>query len=458
MKDSQINSETDIQDYENSLDLSDNLYPTEENKSSDKEVVTSYLYIKSNSSLSAILNICASTFGAGCLTFPHFVDSIGIMNSFFIYIFVSICLYFSFDLLRRFVVDTEYYSFSVMTERVLNKKWLLVYALSSSIFYLSGIISYMNVCYSILRTVFNNEETYLKYIYGILYILITYAVEILLCIYTRNTKRVHLISIIVIISFSIFVLFIIIGGIKGCNSEKFSSEKFFSPFDNKSSTEIFFEFIYTAIMYIYGFSYHSTFPTFLGNVKTIAKSSKMINIVSFGIVCLSYLIISFFGYLYKNEVPEQLFLDRINEDNNFLNIFLKIVAFIFLFSLIPHRYITIRDGYKCLLGNDKFNDKIDLIFIIICLFIANIIVFLDQEIIRGENSNYNIFSVFTNIFGGLLGVIIAFLLPVINFAAINGKTRKRAIVGYIISAIFIIVGIISVIYSFYKIDHSENKN
>jgi protein-S-isoprenylcysteine O-methyltransferase Ste14 len=211
-------------------------------------------------------------------------------------------------------------------------------------------------------------------------------------------------------------------------------------------------------MYIYGFSYHSTFPTFLGNVKTIAKSSKMINIVSFGIVCLSYMIISLFGYLYKNEVPEQLFLDRINEDNNFLNIFLKIVAFIFLFSLIPHRYITIRDGYKCLLGNDKFNDKIDLIFIIICLFIANIIVFLDQEIIRGENSNYNIFSVFTNIFGGLLGVIIAFLLPVINFAAINGKTRKRAIVGYIISAIFIIVGIISVIYSFYKIDHSENKN
>ena len=132
---------------------------------------------------------------------------------------------------------------------------------------------------------------------------------------------------------------------------------------------------------------------------------------------------------------------------------MRVVAFIFLFSLIPHRYITIRDGYKCLIGNNKFNDKIDLIFILICLFIANMVVFLDQEVIRGENGNYNIFSVFTNIFGGLLGVIIAFLLPVINFAAINGKTRKRAIIGYIISAFFIIIGIISVVYSFYQIDN-----
>ena len=452
MEDNQINKESDILDYERETDTNQNFIEEVYDYNLEKREVTSYLYMKSNSPPSAILNICASAFGAGCLTFPHFVDSIGIINSLFIYIFVSICLYYSFDLLRDFVVDSKYYSFSAMTEIVLGKIWLTVYALSSSIFYFSIIINYMNVCYSIFRTTFDNEENYKRYIFGILYLLFTYVIEIFLCLYTRQTQRVHLISIIVIFAFSIFVLFIIIGGFQGFNSEKFDSEKFFTPFGNKSKNKIFFDFIYTSIMYIYGFSYHSTFPTFFGNVDTIRKTSKKVNIISFGIICLTYMIVSFFGYLYKKEVPEQLFLDRINEENNFINIFIKIVAFIFLFSLIPHRYITIRDGYQCLIGKTKFNDKIDLIFIIICLLIANIMVFLDNEVIRGENDNYNFFSVFTNIFGGLLGTIIAFLLPTINYAAINGKAKAKSIIGYIISSFFIIIGVISVVYSFFKFD------
>ena len=424
MEDVEINKEIDILDHENSSDNNENFIEEVYDYNLEKREVISYLYIKSNSSISAILNICAATFGAGCLTFPHFVDSIGILNSLFVYIFVSICCFYSCDLLREFVVDAKYYSFSAMTEIVLGKKWLIVYALSSSAFYLSGIISYLNVCYSIFKTVYKNEESYKKYIYGILYILITYALEVFLCLYTRNTQRIHLISILVIITFSIFVLFIIIGGIKGFNSEKFESEKFFNPFGDESPNKIFFEFINTAIMYIYGLASHSTFPTFLGNVNTISKSSKKINIISFGIIGLTYMLVSFFGYLFKKEVPEQLFLDRINDEGDFINIFLKIIVFIFLFCLIPHRYMIIRDAYTCLFGQIKFNNKIDLLFVIICLFVVNLIIFLENEVFNGENGNYNIFSVFTNKFGGLLGTIIAFLLPVINYAAINEKNKS----------------------------------
>ena len=440
---------SDIELSENTEDdKDDNLYENEGNSNITIDEVTSYLFIKSNSVLSAVLNICASTFGAGCLTYPHFVDKVGIINSLIIYIFVSICLYYSFDLLRSFAVDSEYYSFSVMTERVLGKKWLMVYALSSSIFYLSGIMGYMNVCYSIFRTLWSDVKDYRRYIFGLIYLFITYIIEIFLCLYTRITTRVHLFSIIVIIAFSVFVVIIVIGGIKECKTEKFEKERYFNPFDdNSTSNKIFFEFIYTSIMYIYGFSYHSTFPTFLGNVSTIATTSKKVNLISFGTICSAYMIISFFGYLYEDEVPDQLFLGDMNNSNDFLDIFLRVVVFIFLFTLIPHRYITIRDGYKCIIGKQKFTNIKDLVMIVICLFIANAMVFIDKEVVIEENKNFNFFSVFTNIFGGLLGVIIAFLLPAISYGAINGKTKPKAIIGYIISILFLVVGLLSVGYS-----------
>lgn len=426
MKSEQINKETDIPNEITSTEITDNLNGTDDiSSSSEKESIQSFFSIKSNSSFIAIINICASAFGSGCLTFPHFVDSIGIFNSFLVYIFVSVCLYYSFDFLRGFVVDIKYNSFSVMTEKVLGKNWLIVFAVSSSIFYLIGIINHMNVCYSIFRMLLINEESYKKYYYGMLYLLITYGIEIFLCLYTRYTQNVYLISFVAVIAFSFFIALIIIGGINGLTSEKFESKKFFHPFGDKNITDIVFEFIYAALMYIYGFSYHSTFPTFLGNVNKTGKSSKKINNISFGVICLSYIIISFFGYLYKKAVPGQLFLDRMNEENNFINIFLGVFAFIYLFSLIPHRYITVRDGYKHLIGNKKFNDKIDLIFVITCLFIANCIIFLDQEITRGENDNYNIFSFCSNIFGGLLGVLIAFLLPIINYVTIDEITEMK---------------------------------
>ena len=458
MYDSPINRESDLGFGENSIDLgTDEDLLEEEKHNSINEPIASRFNISGNSVLSAIINISSSAFGAGCLSFPYCLESTGIINSFFIFIFIAGCIYYSLELLRSFLVDTKYSSFSVMTETVLGKKWLIVYALTIFMCYLSVNIYYINVNYSIFRTIFSDKNDSGKYIFGVLFLLITCAIEILLCLYTRNTKKVHLISLVVAIIFFIFIIILVIGGIRGINSEKFSSNKFFNPFENKKPYEIFFELINTSILYIYGLAYHSTFPTFLGNVNSLNnKISKTINRVSFAIICSCYILLSFFGYLFKKEVPEILFLGKMEDSNNFITIFLQILLFIMLFSLIPLRYITIRDGYKSLIGKERFNNKIDLIFTFVCLFIANVLVFVDAETIRGKNRSYDIFTAFTNVFGGLLGVIICFLLPVINYAAINGKTKIKSIIGYIISGFYIIVGIISVYYSLSKTDKKDD--
>ena len=169
------------------------------------------------------------------------------------------------------------------------------------------------------------------------------------------------------------------------------------------------------------------------------------------------MIISFFGYLLKEKVPYQLLLEEMKEKNTIL----KIIAFIYLFGLVPLRFITIRDGYECLIGEKKFNYKIDIKLTLICLFIANLIIFFNQVTLKeGRENIYNNNELgnFLNMFASLLGVIIAFLLPSINYAAINGKTKKKSIIGFIISAFFIILGIIASIFSFFSFEDMENTN
>ena len=90
-----------------------------------------------------------------------------------------------------------------MTETVLGKKWLIVYAVTIFMFYLSVNINYMNINYSIFRTIFNEDDDSKKYIFGILFLVVTYAIEIFLCIHTRNTNKVHLIYLVVVIIFFI---------------------------------------------------------------------------------------------------------------------------------------------------------------------------------------------------------------------------------------------------------------
>ena len=107
---------------------------------------------------------------------------------------------------------------------------------------------------------------------------------------------------------------------------------------------------------------------------------------------------------------------------------------------MPLRYIIIRDNYTSLIGKDVLPIKIEIIITTICLLIINLVVYF---------ANYeNLISDIILIFGGFFGVFIGFVLPVIIYISINGKTKKRSIIGYIIAGIFIFIGFFSIFYNF----------
>jgi amino acid permease len=410
----------------------------------------SYFGIRANSILSGVLNISASTIGAGCFTFPWIISTLGLFNSIFIFSVVSGCIYYSLDLLRSFVVDTKNFSFSSITDKTLGKKWLMLYSFFSFIYYLSININYMSLLYSIFKSLFIDDQTF----YGFIFLLVSCNFEIFLCLYTSKTAKMHLLSIITMISFAFIVFVTTIEGIHsffGKDYDKFSKKKLLNPSEDLGGWQMFFMSITACIKYIYGYSYHSSFPTLLGNLKNINDStSKKVHKISFYIIYGSYILISFFGYLIEEPVPRVLY--RGYEDSNkkdYFTIALKFIIFVFLFTLIPSRYITIRDGYTCLIGKENLTYKKDLLITTLSLVISNCIVFLNEEVINDEsNFEIDIFSIFVYIFGGLFGVIICFGLPVINYAAINGKKKFKSLIGYIITGIFFVVGLLSFGYSF----------
>ena len=70
-------------------------YNVNNSRSSNNELTISYFGIKGNSILGGILNISASTIGAGCLSFPWIISSLGLLNSMFLFSIVTRCIYFS---------------------------------------------------------------------------------------------------------------------------------------------------------------------------------------------------------------------------------------------------------------------------------------------------------------------------------------------------------------------------
>ena len=78
---------SDLTDHDDEINNSnDNIvYTTEDlninsSKTSASESTISYCGIKSNSNLSAILNICSSSIGVGCLAFRYIFANVGIIN------------------------------------------------------------------------------------------------------------------------------------------------------------------------------------------------------------------------------------------------------------------------------------------------------------------------------------------------------------------------------------------
>ena len=419
-------------------------------RSSRNEANVSYCGIKGNSELSGILNICASTVGAGCFTFPWIISTLGILNATFIYLLVTICIYYSIDLLRSFVVDTKYFSFSYMTETTLGKKWLMVYSFSSFIYYLTVNINYLSLLYSIFKSSFVSHSTF----YGFIFILVTCSLEIFLCLYTSKTAKINLFSLITMFNYAIIVFVTVIEGFHSSIkneyiSKKFSKEYWISP--SADGVTVFFASITAIIKYIYAYSYHSSFPTLIGNLKNVNDTnSKKVHNISFIIIAVTYFLIGFFGYLLRENVSTVLF--REYEDSNegdYFTIAIKFILFFFLFSLIPSRYIVIRDGYNSLIGKEKMTYKKDLLITVLGFLFSNGLVFMSEELfVTGGIIEIDIFSIMVYIFGGLFGVIIAFGLPVINYAAVNGKRKIKSLIGYAVTGLFLIIGLISFGYSF----------
>ena len=424
------------------------------NSSSPSESNISYCGLKINSVLSSVLNICSAAIGAGVLTFPYIISTLGIFNTIFIFILVAGCIYHTLNLLRSFVVDTKYFSYSLMTEKTLGKKWLMVYSFSSFIYYLSVNLNYLSLLYSIFKSSFVAHSSF----YGYIFLLVTCSIEIFLCLYTSKASNLNLLSLITMFSFTIIVFVTIYNGINSSVegdyfANKFSKQNLFNPLENQNTFTRFFSSITAIIKFIYAYSYHCSFPTLIGNLKNVNDSnSKKVHNISFIIISVTYLLVAFFGYIIAENVPTVLF--REYEDSNkkdSFTIFIKIILFFFFFSLIPNRYIIIRDGYTSLIGKDKLTYKKDLLITTLGLIFSNGFVFLNEELfVEDGNIEIDIFSIMVYMFGGIFGVIISFLLPVINYAAVNGKRKIKSIIGYIISGGFLFVGVLSFGYSIYE--------
>lgn len=394
-----------------------------------------------------IINILASAFGGGCFTFPYIIYSLGLINSLLVFIFVSACIYFSIDLIRNFVVDSKFFSFGQITHSTLGYFWLRIYCICSFILNMSVLVYYLNLVYSFMIRII---KLWPGKISEIIYFLITTFIEISLCLFTSYLPKLYILSSISVILFLIIVIIIIAIGITQWTfkdvSEKFSEfNLLYIKAENDSSWNTFLMIMSKFIEYVFGYAYHCTFPTLLGCLENPTKEkTKKIHIISFLIIFSFYAFVSFFGYLFQKDVPKNLFInEEILSNNTFLNNTIKGILILLLIILVPVRYIVIRDNYTSLSIHNLIPMKFDYIITSICLLICNVIVFFTKD----KNQSGEILSKLVGIFGGLFGVFICFVLPMLNHVAINGGKKKRAIISYIISFIFLAIGIFTFVYN-----------
>ena len=434
-----------INDYEeknrNSLDINNNNENNNNNNDKNSNNKKSFNSFTEENQIYGILNLLASVIGAGCVTFPSLLQTAGVITSLLIFSIVSISIYFSLDLLRNFVITTRVFSFAGIIQNILGISFLKIYAFSSVIFYLSIEVNYINLIVEYAgKAFFVIEKTYL----WIIFYLVTCVIEILLCFFTSKISHVHILSLISVLCFIFIVIVVIIysfGSFKKENlKDKFVNNMFMPPSDSiiKFIMSIFSCFI----EYLYSYACHSSFPTLIRNLKP-EKTKKVVNIF-FISTAIMYFIISIFGYISQINVDDQkktiiLFTD--NESlQSFFNKILEIVITVFFLCLIPIRFIVIRDNYSSILPF-KITNEIELTFISVNIIIANVISYfctIDSNIIFSLNE----------IFGGIFGVVICFVLPVLTHALISNKCEKKSILGYIMAGFFLIIGIFTAIYSF----------
>ena len=480
-RESGMSTSSDI--IEDEVDSNDNIIFESEAASLDLGlkskygVKRAYCGIRGDSEISCILNIVVSAIGGGCFSLPYLMYEGGIVVSLIIFLFVTVCVAYTIDLLRSFVVDTKYFSFALMTETILGPVWLKVYAVSSFVIYVSMEVSYLTSIYFYISSIIlpqkqknqensENQEDSGTLLFRIIYFIITMIIEVFICLYISKIAKMHLLSIISISCFFLllFTLIIIslVANIKGDVGSKFTYKNLFFPdLQPDTVTNKILSISSFLTEYVYSYLYQSTFPTILGNMKNVTQSTtQKVHLISFGIIFGAYLITTIFGFIMSDNVPTEIF--KYDNSNYFkggwkyLIIPYKIVLCAFYLTLIPLRFIVLRDNYITLIGEKKMTFLKELLIISIFIFICNIFVFGVQQF-DDINKNLNIKSLI-QAFGGIFGVIISFVLPVINYKSVNGIKKIKSIIGYIISGIFGIAALLSTANSIYQIIFKENKS
>ena len=414
-----------------------------------------YCGLRGDSEISAILNVSVSAIGGGCFGFPFIMYDGGIIVSLLIFLFVTACIFYSIDLLRSFIVETKYFSFALMTETILGSNWLKLYSICSLLIYMSMEVSYLSSIYIYIQGMFDLDGI----LFHILYFLISIIIEALICLYISKIDKMHLLSIISITCFFFLLISIIISSIiakiKGEVGDKFTSNNLFFP--NIIPDTIMNRLLKISsymIDYVFAFSYHSTFPTLFGNLDNLNhKNSRKVHLISFTIVFSAYLLITIFGFLLSDKVPIELFQERDRDFSDgwvYLRIPVKFVLCIYLLTLVPIRFIVLRDNYITLIGKKKISSFKEFIIIIIFIFICNVFVLCVGLFEKMKTYDLDLKNL-ARAFGGMFGIIISFYLPIVNYISVNGKKKIRSWIGYIITGFFLIIGCLSTAYSIYQI-------
>ena len=437
--------------------LENNYFKTEDdlvikdNNRPEIEVV-SFCGISSDTQFSVIINLISSAIGGGCLNFPSILTSAGLPLTISIFLIVTVSVYYTIDLLRSFVVDTKFFSFGKITFEILREKWLIIYTISSLIFYLSIEVTYLSQIYTILSNLLGFSENY-SLLKNIIFFGLSIPLEIFIFLYYAKVQKIHLMSLISCFIFLlIFLIIVITGTLNLFQEESENKDSSLIKPDIKDKLEFFFSLMSFIIEYLYGYTYHNIYPNLLINLKNIDnKNTKFIHNISFIIILILYFCITFFGSFLKVPMSDILFTWNTYQEVNIgrVNLF-RVLICLFLFTSMPIRYIIIRDNYTCLLDKKNLSEISffkDLIAVILCTIFCNLIVYLTNiSIIK-----FNIVTNFIQLFGGIFGVIICFILPVINYIGVNGKTKMKSILGYILTIVFSIIGLLSVGHSLHGI-------
>ena len=352
--------------------------PINQNKNIKK--ISEKFYFNLNEII-CISNILATALGIGVFTFPYILYKIGVINSLFVFIFLSLSVYYSLELLRRFVVDAKLFSYASITNATLGNCWLKIYAIFTFFFYMSAIINYLKIISNLSKNMmdFLNNK-----IVKIFYFLITYGLEVILCLYTSNISKIHILSFIGFATFIIIFFTVIIKGIYhlSTNDNRFKYFSFFSFKEENDGWNNFLTLMAKIIEFYYGYIYHSTFPTLLSGLDNLNEANtKRINDTSYIIISVLYFLFSFFGFFCINEHNEkytELFVSENDYDlkeNTVLKCIFKCILILFFVSLIPLRFLVIRDNCISIIGRENIPFKIEIIITLICLFITNIIVY-----------------------------------------------------------------------------------